>query len=197
MMSSAPGPNQAHWDEVYRSTPSEGFSWFTEHPSTSLELIRRAALDYDSRIIDVGGGGSLLVDHLLDEGYRQVTVLDISTRAIERARDRLATRANRVTWITDDLLSARDFGVYDVWHDRALFHFLIEPAQRELYVATLVRTVAPGGAVILATFAPDGPDRCSGLQARRYNEQDLAARIGRTFRPRRGTPRAAPHAEER
>ena len=181
MTSYAPSSNEAHWDEVYRSTPTERLSWFTERPSLSLELIRAVAPNFDSRILDVGGGDSLLVDRLVNDGYGRVTVLDISARAIERARNRLRACAAQATWVTEDLLSARDLGACDVWHDRAFFHFLIDAAQRELYVATVVRSVAPGGAVILATFAPDGPDQCSGLPVRRYDEQGLAIELGDEF----------------
>jgi SAM-dependent methyltransferase len=194
-MTSSAGPQEAHWEEVFRSTATERLSWFTAYPSISLELIRRAAPDLGSRILDVGGGDSLLVDHLLGDGYRRVTVLDISARAIERARLRLGARANRATWITEDLLNAPDLEAVDVWHDRAFFHFLTDPGRRGRYLATLVRTLTPRGAVILATFAPDGPEQCSGLPVRRYDEQQLAVELGGKFvliearRDRHRTPR--------
>lgn len=197
MTSSVRSPEERHWEEVYRSTPTVELSWFTEHPSTSLELIRHAAPNLDSRIIDVGGGDSLLVDHLLDAGYRQLSVLDISGSALERARTRLGARAEAVTWIVDDVLAAKTLGTYDVWHDRALLHFMVDRRQRDSYVATLLRTLAPGGAAVLGTFAPDGPERCSGLRVRRYGEEELASELGEQFTLVEARREAHPHPRER
>ena len=177
-----PSDRQAHWEGVYRETLGTGLSWFQEHPRLSLELITAAAPDRHARIVDVGGGESLLVDHLVELGYHQLTVLDISGGAIETARSRLGKEADRVRWIVGDVLSTSGLGPYDVWHDRALFHFLLEPLQRQQYVAALSRALAPSGAVVIATFAPDGPDRCSGLDVHRYDEQSLATELGAPFR---------------
>ena len=171
----------ARWDEMYREKPSDRLSWFQEHPSLSLHLITDAAPNRDARIIDVGGGDSLLVDHLLERGYRHITVLDISGSAIERTQSRLGSRADPVRWVVGDVLTTGEIGMYDVWHDRALFHFLIEPQQRQQYVEAVTRTVVPQGTVIIATFAPDGPPRCSGLGVRRYDERSLAAELGESF----------------
>ncbi len=171
----------AHWDEVYRENGSEDLSWFQEHPALSLELISAAAPDLDARIIDVGGGDSLLVDHLLEQGYRELTVLDISPSAIERAQSRLGTRADPVRWIVGDVLAMGALGSFDVWHDRALFHFLIDRHRRQQYVAAATNAVVPQGAVIIATFARDGPTTCSSLAVRRYDESRLAAELGDPF----------------
>lgn len=181
-MPSDPAPHERHWEAVYRSTASEELSWFTAHPSTSLEIIKAVAPSRDSRIIDVGGGDSRLVDHLLEERYRHLTVLDISPSAIERAQARLRVRAKAVTWIVEDVLKAKDVSRYDVWHDRALLHFLKEAHERDAYVAALRRALVPGGAAVFAVFAPDGPDRCSGLEVRRYDEKELAAELGGEFK---------------
>lgn len=171
----------AYWDEVYGGKRSDGLSWFQKHPSVSLELITAAAPDPDARIIDVGGGDSLLVDHLLEQGYRELTVLDISGSAVERAQARLGSRADTVRWVIGDILTMEALGTFDVWHDRALFHFLIDPNQRQQYVAAATNTIVPQGAVIIATFAPDGPTTCSGLEVRRYDESSLAAELGESF----------------
>jgi SAM-dependent methyltransferase len=172
---------QAHWDGVYRATPSTNLSWFQEHPALSLELITAAAPDRDARIVDAGGGDSLLVDHLLERGYGRLTVLDISHSAIERAQARLGKDARRVRWIVGDVMTTDGIGPCDVWHDRALFHFLVEPMQRQRYMAAITSAVVAKGAVIISTFAPDGPERCSGLDVCCYNEHSLAAEMGDSF----------------
>jgi SAM-dependent methyltransferase len=176
-----PSAQEAHWDGVYRERRSDSLSWFQKYPALSLELITAAAPNPDARIIDVGGGDSLLVDRLLEHGYRQLTVLDISRSAIERSQARLANRADTVRWMVGDVLNTETLGTFDVWHDRALFHFLLEPSQRERYVEAVKRAVMPRGAVVIATFAPDGPPRCSGLDVRRYDESSLAAELGEAF----------------
>ena len=181
MSPSTASTHAAHWDGVYREQRSDHLSWFQQHPSLSLELIAAAAANHDARIIDVGGGDALLVDHLLEQGYRRLTVLDVSGSAIERAQSRLGSRAATVRWVVGDVLTTETLGRYDVWHDRALFHFLVAPQQRQQYVAAVTRTVVPHGSVIIATFAPDGPRRCSGLEVRRYDESSLAAELGELF----------------
>jgi SAM-dependent methyltransferase len=172
---------QPHWDGVYRATPSTNLSWFQEHPALSLELITAAVPDRDARIVDVGGGDSLLVDHLLALGYGRITVLDIARSAIDRAQARLGKDADRVRWIVGDVMTIDGLGPCDVWHDRALFHFLVEPVQRQQYVAAITSAVVGLGAVIISAFAPDGPERCSGLDVCRYDEHSLAAEMGESF----------------
>ncbi|MCS6786081.1 MAG: class I SAM-dependent methyltransferase [Thiobacillaceae bacterium] len=173
---------KAHWETVYtRKAPTE-VSWFQPHAERSLGLIRLARVTPAARIIDVGGGASTLVDDLLAAGYRDVTVLDVAAHALAAARERLGARAAEVRWIEADVLTV---GLprhgYDVWHDRAVFHFLTDPADRQRYVRQVLHAVRPGGIVIVATFAPDGPERCSGLPVVRYDPQGLHAEFGAPF----------------
>ncbi|HEU4721329.1 MAG TPA: class I SAM-dependent methyltransferase [Gemmatimonadaceae bacterium] len=172
-----------HWDHIYRSTPASDVSWYQPTPTVSLELIRRVAPDLDAAIIDVGGGASTLVDALLDAGYRRVTVCDLSGAALAVARERLGARAAQVTWIESDVLRAPlPAAGYAVWHDRAVFHFLTDPRDRERYVAQTHEAVRPDGYVIVASFAPDGPTRCSGLDVVRYSPETMHAQFGAGFR---------------
>lgn len=172
-----------HWNQVYTSKPPTAVSWFQPHAKLSLELIRRAAPDTDSPIIDVGGGASTLVDGLLDAGYTDVTVLDISAAALALARDRLGQRADRVKWIEADILSvALPPAGFAVWHDRAVFHFLTEDADRERYVAQVRASVRDNGHVIVASFAPEGPEKCSGLDVIRYSPETMHGEFGAGFR---------------
>jgi 2-polyprenyl-3-methyl-5-hydroxy-6-metoxy-1,4-benzoquinol methylase len=171
-----------HWDKVYASKGEKRVSWFQEHALTSLELIRRTAVPKDARIIDVGGGASTLVDDLLAEGYRNVTILDLSAEALQTAKRRLGGDGARVGWIeadvTETVLPARH---YDVWHDRAVFHFLTDPGARRKYVEAVLRSVKPGGHVIVATFGPQGPLQCSGLPIVRYSPESLHDEFGGQF----------------
>jgi SAM-dependent methyltransferase len=153
---------KAHWEGIYSSKSEQEVSWFQPDPSRSLELIR-AALPEGGRVIDVGGGMSRLVDRLLDAGFARVSVLDISLAALNAAQLRLGERASSVQWIESDVTTAEHVGELDVWHDRAVFHFLTDPADRRRYVELAERSLSPGGALILATFARDGPTQCSGL----------------------------------
>lgn len=174
---------RSHWEGVYRSKAPDAVSWYRAHLERSIELIERVAPDKDAPIIDVGGGESTLVDDLLARGYRRVTVLDISPTAIEVARERLGSRAQEVDWIVADItqteIPARR---YRVWHDRAVFHFLTDPVQRAAYVRQVARAVAPGGYVIVATFGPEGPTKCSGLDVVRYDADALHGEFGAQFR---------------
>jgi 2-polyprenyl-3-methyl-5-hydroxy-6-metoxy-1,4-benzoquinol methylase len=177
--------DQLHWETVYASKGDAELSWTQAEPITSLALIAEAC-SADS-VIDVGGGTSLLAERLLDDGYA-VTVLDISQTAIDRARKRLGDRATQVDWMVADVTAGPDLGTFDVWHDRAVFHFLIAPADRAAYVALLARTVSVGGHAVIATFAPDGPEKCSGLEVRRYDGSALAADLGPGFRLLKSVP---------
>lgn len=168
-----------HWESVYRTRRPTEVSWFGEHLDLSLELIAASPLGPRASVIDIGGGASTLVDDLLDRGYREVTVLDISAEAIGHARARLAGRAAMATWIVSDLLAAGlPAAAYDIWHDRAVFHFLIDAADRERYRELLLGALRPGGEAVIATFADDGPLRCSGLDVRRHDAASLAAELG-------------------
>lgn len=171
---------QQYWEHVYGSKSSTEVSWYQPKPGRSLQLIRDAASP-DTPIIDVGGGASTLVDHLLDEGYSDVTVLDIAASAFEHSRDRLGPRAARVEWIVSDVTRFRARRRYGLWHDRAVLHFLTDAADREGYVKALDRALAPGANLVLSTFGPQGPLKCSGLDVRRYDIDMLTELLGGLF----------------
>jgi len=171
--------SRAHWDKAYTEKSETQVSWFQDMPARSLAMI--AAASPNGSVIDVGGGASRLADALLDVGHGDVTVLDISEAALNRARARLGARAARVGWLCADITRWAPERAWDVWHDRAVFHFLTEPAAQDAYIAALNAATRPGTAVILSTFAPDGPERCSGLAVQRYSPADLAARLGAGF----------------
>ena len=171
-----------HWEKVYATKSPTEVSWFQEHAGLSLRLIEDAGIARHAAIIDVGGGASTLVDDLLGAGYENVTVLDISGAALAAARARLGALASSVRWLESDILSAAlPERTYDVWHDRAVFHFLVAPEDREAYVRTVLRAVKPGGLVIVATFADDGPTQCSGLPVMRYRPDELHRQFGAPF----------------
>lgn len=172
-----------HWDDIYRTKGPAETSWYAPHLDRSLALIRGAVADRSAAILDVGGGQSTLVDDLLAEGYRDVTVLDLSAQAIKASRERLGTAAESVHWLAGDITSIRlEPQRYDLWHDRAAFHFLTEPAQRRAYVSQLTRALKPAGHAVIATFGPQGPERCSGLATRRYDAETLQAELAPDFR---------------
>jgi SAM-dependent methyltransferase len=167
---------------VYASKTPPELSWYQPEPARSLELLDRLGIEPTSAIIDVGGGASTLVDALLDRGARNVTVLDISAAALAHARARLGARAASVAWIEADITRVDlGTGVYDVWHDRAVFHFLTDEGNRRAYVAAMSRALRTGGIALIATFAPDGPQRCSGLEVVRYDAEGLAREVGNDF----------------
>lgn len=171
-----------HWETVYQNKPADRVSWFQSHAQQSLDLILHIAGDQASRVIDVGGGTSTLVDDLLEQTPMQLAVLDISTTALDIARARLGSQADRGQWIVGDITQvALPEKAFDIWHDRAVFHFLTEPAQREAYVNQVLRAVRPGGHVIGAAFGPDGPTQCSGLPVVRYEPGSLHAQFGGAF----------------
>jgi len=169
---------QEYWESVYASKGDWDLSWTQTEPLMSLSLIGEVCPT--GRVIDVGGGSSLLAERLLERGY-SVTVLDISKTAIDRARNRLGATANQIHWVVADVTDNPQLGSFDVWHDRAVFHFLTASADRAAYTALLARTVPVGGHLIIATFALDGPEKCSGLEVRRYDGQALAAELGPQF----------------
>jgi SAM-dependent methyltransferase len=171
----------AHWEHQYATRAPDSVGWYEADPSMSRRLVAESLERGSRSVIDVGGGASSLVDHLVDEGVR-VAVLDIAEAGLAVARERLGKRAERVTWIVADVTIAADIGRFDVWHDRAVFHFLIEPEDRAAYVALATRTIEDGGTALIATFAPDGPDRCSGLPVCRYDAAALAQELGPAFR---------------
>jgi SAM-dependent methyltransferase len=171
-----------HWERVYTTKPVNVVSWYQEHAEHSLRLIQGTAAGTDAHVIDIGGGASTLVDDLLAAGYSRLTVLDLSAAAIAAAQKRLGRLATRVEWLQADITTAvLPASAYDVWHDRAVFHFLTEADQRAAYVRAVLRAVKPGGYVIVATFAEDGPTQCSGLPVRRYSPGELHAEFGQPF----------------
>jgi SAM-dependent methyltransferase len=172
---------QHHWDKVYTTKAESEVSWFQDTPAPSLELIELVGAMQDSAIIDIGGGASRLVDHLVSRGYEDVTVLDLSAAALASARSRLGDKADRVRWMAADVTTWQPSRSYDVWHDRAAFHFLTEPNDQAAYVARLRRALGVGGHAIIGTFAPDGPELCSGLMVSRYDANALAATLGEGF----------------
>jgi len=173
---------KAHWEKVYTTKAPDAVSWYRAHLEKSLELITRAAPDPAAAILDVGGGESTLVDDLLARGYKNVTVLDVSQTAFEVTKKRLGAAAQRIHWLVADITEASlAESAYDVWHDRAVFHFLTEEAQRTAYVRQVVRAVKPGGHVIVSTFGPEGPTKCSGLDVRRYDAESLHSQFGARF----------------
>jgi ubiquinone/menaquinone biosynthesis C-methylase UbiE len=171
-----------HWEKVYLEKVPGAFSWYRPHLQQSLRFLHRAGLSPASSLIDVGGGASTLVDDLLELGCLHITVLDISSRALEISKERLGARAEAATWITGDITSlalpTKDF---DFWHDRAVFHFLTSPEDRRKYVSAIRASLRPGGHAVMATFATDGPPRCSGLEVCRYDATSLCAELGPGF----------------
>lgn len=172
---------QQHWENVYRDKGEFQVSWFQENPGISLDLIRTAGATPQSSIIDIGGGASRLVDTLIMQGYKDVTVLDLSEAAMAIAKTRLAHRAPAAVWIVADATQWQPPQHYDVWHDRAAFHFLTDADDRAAYVARLKQALRPGGHAIVGTFAADGPERCSGLPVVRYDGALLSATLGGAF----------------
>jgi len=172
---------QHHWEVVYQTKRDHEVSWFEGVPEQSLALLDAAGVTPASCVLDVGGGDSRLVDALVDRGFTCVAVLDISAAALERSRQRLGHAGDHVRWLAVDVVSEWSIAPVDVWHDRAVFHFLVDDADRRRYRERLVSTLTPGGSAIIATFAEDGPERCSGLPVRRYSPAALAVELGDGF----------------
>lgn len=171
-----------HWETVYSTKAPEEVSWYRSHLETSLALIERAAVEYSASVIDVGGGESTLVDDLLARGYENISVLDVSQTAIDVTKKRLGLAAQQVHWLVADITEAQlEPRAYDVWHDRAVFHFLTASEQRSAYVRQVCHAVKPGGHVIVSTFGPEGPTKCSGLDTVRYDADSLHDQFGVRF----------------
>jgi SAM-dependent methyltransferase len=173
---------RARWERVYATKTSNEVSWFSPHLATSISLIERSAGERSATILDVGGGESTLVDDLVARGYRNLTVLDIAQNAIEHSKARLGAAADRIRWLVADITQA-DLTAhsYDVWHDRAVFHFLTEAFERRAYIRQVATAVKPGGHVIIATFGPEGPEQCSGFDVMRYDAESLQEEFGPRF----------------
>ena len=173
---------RGHWQTVYETKAPTDVSWYQPVPQRSLALIQSTGLPPDAAILDVGGGASTLVDHLLAAGFSDITVLDVAPAALEAAKVRLGAAGAPVQMIAADVTAWQPSRRYDLWHDRAVFHFLIDVALREQYLNVLKVALAPGGYLVMATFGPQGPMRCSGLDVRRYSAAELSAVLGPAFR---------------
>jgi SAM-dependent methyltransferase len=172
---------QAHWENVYTTKGENEVSWFEDSPTISLDLIRSTGVSTSASIIDTGGGASRLVDALMNEGFEAVTVLDLSKKALATAKTRLGSFGEKVRWVVTDVTTWEPSETYDVWHDRAAFHFLTEPKERAAYAERVSRAVRRGGHLIIGTFAPDGPERCSGLHVIRHDAVSLSGMLGSDF----------------
>jgi SAM-dependent methyltransferase len=176
---------QAHWENVYTTKGEDEVSWFQQSAAPSLDLIVQAGATPESAIIDIGGGASRLVDSLVEQGFEDVTVLDLSAAALSVARSRLESHlgagVEKVRWIVADVTTWKPARAYDIWHDRAAFHFLTDASDREAYIACLGSGLRIGGHAIIATFAPDGPEKCSGLPVARYDSASLGQTLGTAF----------------
>lgn len=171
-----------HWERIFRTKRIDEVSWYRPHLETSLELIRQAGAPSDAPIIDVGGGASTLIDDLLAEGYSDLTLLDLSEAALDAVRTRLGPLASQVTFMCADItVAVLPAGYFRVWHDRAVFHFLTDVTDRDRYITQVRHAVKPGGHIIVGTFGPDGPQRCSGLPTARYDAETLHAIFGEGF----------------
>lgn len=168
-----------HWETVYETKNPDQVSWTQEIPKTSLEFIHSFKLNKDARIIDIGGGDSKLVDYLLEEGYNNITVLDISEKAIAKAKKRLGEKASKVNWIVSDIIEFEPDTSFDVWHDRATFHFLTTDEQIKKYIKIATEFVS--GYLIIGTFSQNGPKKCSGLEIKQYNEEELTSELKKGF----------------
>ena len=175
-------PRRSHWDDVYTTKPADTVSWFQDDPTPSLDMIAQTGLGTGDPIVDIGGGASMLIDRLLDAGHSAMTVLDIALAGLAVAQQRLGARAGRVTWIAQDVTVWQPpQDAFSIWHDRAVFHFLVDEADRLAYRSALDQGVRASGFVILAPFALSGPERCSGLPVRRYSADMLQAELGPVY----------------
>lgn len=171
----------SHWENIYQTKKLSEVSWYQPVPVTSLEFLKQFSVPTTARIIDVGGGDSLFVDHLLRLGYENITVLDISETAISRAKERLGKDAVKVTWIVSDATTFQPLEKYDFWHDRATFHFLTQERDIDRYINNIRQGINPDGIVIIGTFSENGPQKCSGIEIKQYSETTMAARMKRFF----------------
>jgi ubiquinone/menaquinone biosynthesis C-methylase UbiE len=170
-----------HWDNIYQTKQLNEVSWYQPTPEISLDFIKQCNVPTTARIIDIGGGDSFLVDHLLDNGYQDITVLDISEAAIERAKTRLGYRAEKVKWIVADAANFRPTEQYDFWHDRAAFHFLTKEQEISSYLGTAQRSIKPTGILVIGTFSEQGPKKCSGIEIKQYSENSMTERLKNFF----------------
>jgi ubiquinone/menaquinone biosynthesis C-methylase UbiE len=170
-----------HWENIYQTKQLNEVSWFQPTPETSLDFIKQFNVPTTAKIIDIGGGDSFLVDHLLEKGYQDITVLDISEAAIERAKQRLGDKAERVKWIVADAAKFQPTEKYDFWHDRAAFHFLTDEQEISNYLDTAQRSIKPTGVLVIGTFSEQGPKKCSGIEIKQYSENSMTERLKKFF----------------
>jgi 2-polyprenyl-3-methyl-5-hydroxy-6-metoxy-1,4-benzoquinol methylase len=171
-----------HWNKIYSTKKPDEVSWTQENPTTSLDFIHSFNLNRQASIIDIGGGESKLVDKLLDEGFEDITVLDISEQAIEHTKHRLGDKADKVTWVISDITEFKTEKKYDVWHDRATFHFLTTSEQIENYIGTAKQNIKNDGFLTIGTFSENGPKKCSGLEIKQYSEKTLQEQLDKGFK---------------
>lgn len=169
-----------HWDHIYQTRDLKDVSWFEPTPETSLKFFKQFNVSLTAKVIDIGGGDSLLVDHLLNLGYQDISVLDISSAAIDKARKRLGIRANKVKWIIADAATFKPVEKYDFWHDRAAFHFLTNEQEISGYLETAQQNINPKGVLVIGTFSEQGPEKCSGIEIKQYSESSMTDRL-KTF----------------
>lgn len=174
--------SKEHWNQIYETAAPDDVSWYQRSPATSLRLIQASGVDPSTGVIDVGGGTSALAERLLEAGYSNLTVLDISGAALAHARERMGANAAKIEWIEADITRFAPSRQFGVWHDRAVFHFLTDHSDRRSYIEAMNRTLLPGGHAIIATFALDGPEKCSGLKVVRYDAPAIAAELGDVFK---------------
>lgn len=172
---------KAHWENIYQNKSPEEVSWYQNAPTISLDLIGACSLTHDAEMIDVGGGASTLVDRLLEKGYKHLTVLDLSENALEHSKKRLGNKATLIEWLVEDITQFSTLKRYDIWHDRAVFHFLTHESDREKYKNVLNRSVKVGGYVMIAAFAMGGATKCSGLDIVQYDAEKLKNELGDNF----------------
>lgn len=177
-----PTEKKSHWENIYKTKDLKDVSWYQPTPTTSLEFLKELNIPTSAKIIDVGGGDGFLVDHLLDLGYTDISVLDISASALERAKIRLGVKAEKVKWIIADISTFQPTIKYDVWHDRAAFHFLTQEEEINNYIETVQNNVEENGVLIIGTFSENGPEKCSGIAIKQYSETSLSDRFAQYFK---------------
>ncbi|MCO6460886.1 MAG: class I SAM-dependent methyltransferase [Saprospiraceae bacterium] len=170
-----------HWEKIYQTKQNIEVSWFEPTPETSLDFFKQFNVPTTAKVIDIGGGDSFLVDHLLESGYQDISVLDISASAIDRAKKRLGDKAKRVKWIVADAANFKPTDKYDFWHDRAAFHFLTDEQDISNYLETARQNINPAGILVIGTFSEQGPTKCSGIEIKQYSETSMTARLKRYF----------------
>ncbi|HEY5122231.1 MAG TPA: class I SAM-dependent methyltransferase [Ignavibacteria bacterium] len=170
-----------HWENLYRNKEFKELSWYQQTPTTSLDFLKQFNIPVTAKIIDIGGGDSFFVDHLLELGYQDMTVLDISESALEKAKQRLGDRKEKVKWIVADAATFRPPEKYDFWHDRAAFHFLTQEQEIENYINTVQRSINPAGILVIGTFSEQGPKKCSGIEIKQYSETTMTDRLKKFF----------------